>query len=193
MLLVINYCNNLVKELIHYYLNTSLFSRFGGDEFGIVLWDYEQSDYPELIAKAIIDCLNEPFMIEDFELFITASIGISTYPSNGTAVEEITKNADVALYRAKASGKNNYQIYSSTLNITSFKQYELERDLRKSIENSQLLLHFQPRVDTLTGKIVSAEALVRWEHPVWGLVSPDEFIPLAEETGFINEISDWVL
>ena len=183
--------------------DTYLFSRFGGDEFGIVLWNYEQSDYPESIAKTIIDCLNEPFMIEDFELFITASIGISGYPSNGTTVEEITKNADAALYRAKAIGKNNYQIYSSTLNITSFKQYDLERDLRKSIENNQLLLHFQPRVDTLTGKIVSAEALVRWEHPVWGLVSPMNLFRLQKKRvlsmilviGYSNQvchyISDW--
>lgn len=173
--------------------HSSLFSRFGGDEFGIVLWDYdEQLDYPEAIAKTMLDGLNEPFMIEEFELFITASIGISTY-LNGTTVEEITKNADAALYRAKAIGKNNYQIHFSTLNIMSFKQYELERDLRKAIENNQLVLHFQPRVDTLTGKIVSAEALVRWEHPEWGLVSPGEFISLAEENGFINDISDWVL
>ena len=137
---------------MHLLSKTSLFSRIGGDEFGIVLWDYEQSDYPESIAKTIIDCLNEPFMIEDFELFITASIGISTYPSNGTTVEEIIKNADAALYRAKASGKNNYQIYSSTLNITSFKQYELERDLRKSIENRPITPSFSTKSRHVNGE-----------------------------------------
>ncbi|HZG73137.1 MAG TPA: PAS domain-containing protein [Chondromyces sp.] len=159
------------SQRIQLLLNeTSLFSRIGGDEFGVVLWSYGDSDYPESIAKMIIESLNEPFIIDGFELFITASIGISTYPSNGTTMEEIIKSADVALYRAKASGNNNYQIYSSTLNILSYKQYDLERDLRKSIENDQLLIHFQPRVEAATGKIVSAEALVRWEHPVWGLV-----------------------
>ncbi|MBS4197756.1 EAL domain-containing protein [Lederbergia citri] len=171
----------------------SLFARIGGDEFGILLWGYMEKDYPESIAKMIIDSLKQPFMVDDFELFITASVGISTSSSDGVTFEELTKYADIALNRAKTNGKNNFQIYSPTLDIPSFKQYELERDLRKAIDNDQLLIHFQPRVEASTGKIVSAEALVRWQHPVWGLVSPGEFLPLAEENGFIIDIGDWVL
>ena len=113
----------------------SLFSRIGGDVFGIILWDYESNNYPETMAKTIIDSLKKPFIIEGFELYITASIGISTYPSNGTSDLEIIKNANLALHRAKACGKNHYQIYCASLDIASFKQYELERDLRKSITN----------------------------------------------------------
>lgn len=173
--------------------SNTMFARIGGDEFGIIIWEYEQSDYPIIVAKSIVDGLVKPFLIEEYELFLTTSIGVTTYPSNGENVDDLIKNAAVALYRAKSMGKNTYQIYSSTLNISTYKQYDLERDLRKSIANNQLVLHFQPRVEASTGLIVSAEALVRWEHPVWGLVSPNEFIPLAEETGFINEISDWVL
>ena len=169
-----------------------LFARIGGDEFGIILWDYKVSDFPILVAKSIIDCMNKPFLIDDFELYITTSVGISTFPVNGETVEKLIKNADAALHRAKEMGKNNYQIYSSLLNISSYKLYALERDLRKAIENKELFLHFQPRVDASTGKIASAEALLRWRHPEWGIVSPREFIPLAEENGLIIKIGDWV-
>ncbi|WP_428911882.1 EAL domain-containing protein [Niallia sp. Krafla_26] len=179
-----------VQELL---IEKALFARIAGDEFGIILWGYKEKEFPETIAKMIIESLKQPFMVEKFELFITASIGISITSSNEVSLEEFMKYADVALNRAKSNGKNNFHIYSPTLDIPSFKQYELERDLRKALDHNQLLIHFQPRVEASTGKIVSAEALVRWQHPVWGLVSPGEFIPLAEENGFIIDIGDWVL
>ncbi|MBB6446898.1 EAL domain-containing protein [Bacillus benzoevorans] len=179
-----------IQDLLH---PSSFLAKIGGDEFGVILWDYPRSDAPEILAENILKRLREPFMIDDFELYLTASIGITSYPSGGTTFDELLKSSGIALYRAEANGKNNYQVYSATVNITTYKQFELERDLRKSIENEQLLVYFQPRVDAFSGKIVSAEALVRWKHPVWGIVSPGEFIPLAEETGFINEIGDWVL
>ncbi|MCM3387850.1 EAL domain-containing protein [Ureibacillus chungkukjangi] len=169
-----------------------MFSRLGGDEFGLILWGYEDNCYPETVAKNIINHLSMPFAANEFELYLSASIGISECPTNGNTTTEILKNTSSAVLRAKQNGKNNYHIYSSTLNISSFKIFELERDLRKSIINNELVLHFQPRVDAKTGKLLSAEALIRWQHPVWGLVSPGEFIPIAEESGFINDISDWV-
>ncbi|MFC7687005.1 EAL domain-containing protein [Ureibacillus sp. GCM10028918] len=180
-------------ERVNNLLNGSyLFSRLGGDEFGLILWDYNERKYPESVAKKIIDHLSTPFLAKEFELYLSASIGISECPTNGESTIEILKNTSSAVLRAKQNGKNNYHIYSPTLNISSFKTFELERDLRKSIVNNELVLHFQPRVDVKTGKLLSAEALIRWQHPVWGLVSPGEFIPIAEESGFINEISDWV-
>lgn len=169
------------------------FARLEGNEFGIILSDYNLSNYPEYFAESILKSLEVPFFIDGFEIYATANIGISNYSENGETVEELLKNADAALHRAKSVGKNNYHIFSSTLNISTYKQYELERDLRKALKNNQLILYFQPRVDTKTRRIVSAEALIRWEHPIWGIVSPGEFLSIAEEIGLINEIGDWVL
>ncbi|WP_156288209.1 EAL domain-containing protein [Oceanobacillus salinisoli] len=182
-----------ISQRINGLLNaSSLLAKTDGDEFGILLWDYKENDFPITIAKSIKHALSKPFLIDGFELYVTASVGISSYPDNGHSAEELMKNTDIALSRAKNNGKNTFQIYSTSLNIDSYKQYHLEKDLRKSIDNNQLRIYYQPRVDT-TGKIVSAEALIRWEHPIWGLVSPAEFIPLSEETGFVNDIADWVL
>lgn len=167
-------------------------ARLERNELGIVLWDYNEPNYPELLAKTIINNLNSPFIINGFEIYALINIGISNYTDNGETIEELLKNTDTAVHRAKSAGKNNYHIFSSTLNISTYKQYELERDLRKAIKNNQLLLYFQPRVDTKTRRMVSAEALIRWEHPTWGIVSPGEFLPIAEEVGLINDIGDWV-
>ncbi|MUK88999.1 EAL domain-containing protein [Ornithinibacillus sp. L9] len=183
----------ICKRINSFLSNNEMLARISGDEFAVLLSNYDQPDYPITIAKTIIDGFHEPFIVDDYELHLTTSVGISTFPHNGESVEELLQNANTALSRAKKLGKDTYQIYSPSLNIDSFKQYYLERDLRKSIENNELQIYFQPRVEASTGKIVSAEALIRWEHPVWGMVSPGEFIPLAEETGFVNEIGDWVL
>ncbi|MFC5465409.1 EAL domain-containing protein [Lederbergia graminis] len=179
-----------MKKLLN---KDSLLARVGGDEFGIILWNYSDAKYPEFTANWILDDLNEYFVVEDIEFRITTSIGISSFPADGQTKDELVKAAEVALFRAKKNGKNTYQIYSATMDINSYKNFYLDRDLRKSIENNELVVYLQPRVDTFTGKLISAEALVRWEHPVWGLVSPSEFIPIAEDSGFINEIGDWVL
>ena len=184
----------LFSQRLRKNINTpSLLARIGGNEFAILLWDYSQKDYPVKMSESIMNSLRDPFFVGNHEFNLTVGIGISTYPANGTTLKELLKNTEAALFQAKRKGKNHYHISSSPMTITSYKQYYLERDLHYSIKNNQLRVHLQPRVDTLTGKIVSAEALVRWEHPVWGLVSPNEFIPLAEEIGFINDIGDWVL
>jgi diguanylate cyclase (GGDEF)-like protein/PAS domain S-box-containing protein len=167
-------------------------ARIGGDEFTILLPMVTHIDQAVQIAERVRAELERPFNIGEYELFITSSVGISMYPDDGDNIKTLMKNADAALYRAKEHGKNNHQVYSSSMNIQTYKSFSLEKGLRKAINHGELELYYQPRVDAISGQILSGEALVRWNHPDWGLVSPNEFISLAEESGLIIPLGDWV-
>ena len=167
-------------------------ARMGGDEFAVCLPNILHTKEVIEFAKTLIESLEEPFHIEKYELFITASVGISIFPNDGEDFETLIKHADSALYKAKDKGRNTYQIFTSSMDAEAYKIFTLESDLRKALELDQLELYYQPKVNATTNQIIGAEALIRWNHPEWGVVSPDEFIPLAEETGLITEINKYV-
>lgn len=166
--------------------------RIGGDEFIIIQHDLSEKD-PQTFGNEILRKIQKPFKVRGYEIHITTSIGISVFPDDGDTVRNLIMNSDAALYRAKELGKNNVQHLTKSVNIVPYKRFILENELRNAILKEEFVLNYQPRVDTLSGEIVGAEALIRWNHPEWGVISPADFIPLAEETELINDISDWVI
>jgi len=168
-------------------------ARFGGDEFTLLIPRIESVEDAAKIAQKIIETLKIPFFIHDRELFATTSIGISIFPGDGQDPETLVRNADAAMYRAKDQGRDNYQLYAPAMNERALERLALENMLRKALANDELVLFYQPIVDLVTRRIVGAEALIRWQHPELGLLSPAHFISVAELSGLIIPIGEWVL
>ncbi len=168
-------------------------SRIGGDEFNILLYDIALSEETAIIAHNILSSIDKPFIVEGHILHVTTSIGISIYPDDSTHIDELMKNADMAMYDAKENGRNTYRFFNSEMNVKAHKRMELEHSLRNSIERGELSAYYQPYVNMKTRKIDSVEALVRWQHPEIGMFYPIQFLPLADERNIIQSIDLWML
>jgi len=172
---------------------TDTIARIGGDEFSILLSEIRQAEDAARIAEKVISCMQKPFVINNYELHMSASIGISTYPDDSIRPEMLLKCADVAMYHAKELGRGSYQFYNQFMKARTIERMIFENNLRKALDRGELLVYYQPQMDIHTRKIVCAEALVRWQHPEMGLLDPIKFIPLAEDTGLIKFIGEFVL
>ncbi len=168
-------------------------ARLGGDEFTVVLEDLVHAQDASLIAKKILDTLSKSFLIDANTIYISCSIGISVYPDDGGSSVDLLKFADSAMYKAKDEGRNNFQYYNSTMTELAFERVVMETSLRSALENEEFIVYYQPQVNGAKDKLIGMEALVRWQHPTMGIVSPAKFIPLAESTGLIVELDRYVM
>jgi diguanylate cyclase (GGDEF)-like protein len=167
-------------------------SRLGGDEFVVILSNPQHPRDAAVIGDHIVGRLSEAFLIDQQSCFLSASIGVASFPQDGTSAETLIRNADTAMYRAKAGGRAQVVYFEEAMNAKTVERVSLDRELRRAIERGELELHYQPQVHLATGEIHSAEALLRWRHPVFGIVPPVQFIPIAEEFGYVEHIGEWV-
>jgi diguanylate cyclase (GGDEF)-like protein len=167
--------------------------RFGGDEFGAIITDLAKPADASLVAQKIIDALARPFQLDGHESYVTASVGITLFPTDGEEAGTLIMNADAAMYRAKEQGRNTYQYFTREMNERAMQRVTMESALRRAIERREFLLHYQPKVSITTGEVCGFEALLRWQHPESGLVPPLQFIPVLEDTGLIVAVGEWVI
>ena len=184
---------SIAKRLVKCVRGSDTVSRQGGDEFVVLLSEMQQGNDAAITAQRILEAVAESHCLDDRKLHVTTSIGISVYPDDGLDADTLIKNADTAMYQAKEAGRHSYRFFKPTMNVRAVERQFIEESLRGALEREEFTLHYQPKLDLRTGEIAGAEALIRWEHPTRGNVSPDQFIPTAEDCGLIIPIGAWVL
>ncbi|QFU76743.1 GGDEF domain-containing response regulator [Halioglobus maricola] len=189
----INYYTDNDASTEEAFTSNTEIARLGGDEFTVVLSDVNDISHIEKVAKRILHTLSEPISLQSHNPVVTPSIGIAVFPQDGEDPDALIRNADTAMYVAKAAGRACFRFYNEEMNARAVEQLKMEEELRYAMSSNQLELRYQPQIDTRTGAVVSMEALMRWKHPERGMISPLDFIPVAERTGQIIELGDWVL
>jgi EAL domain-containing protein (putative c-di-GMP-specific phosphodiesterase class I) len=184
---------SIAKRLVNCVRGSDTVSRQGGDEFMVLLSEVQHVEDAAITAKKMLRAVAEPHSTDQHELLVTTNIGVSVYPDDGVDAETLVKNADTAMYQAKENGRQCYQFFTPAMNVRAVARQSIEESLRRALERQEFTVHYQPKVDLSTGEITGAEALIRWTHPVRGEVSPADFIPVAEDSGLILPIGNWVL
>jgi len=168
-------------------------ARLGGDEFIVLLTDVQLPEHVAGVAQRLVQTLAEPIVVQGTEVFVGGSVGVASYPEDGSDIDTLLMNADTAMYRAKAAGRGAFQLYDRSMNARALDRLHMETRLRRALERDEFVLHYQPRVDVVSGRIVGAEALIRWQDPERGLLPPAEFIPLVEDAGLVIPIGEWAI